>query len=61
MFLPESTLKLTWPAFALMIALVNYLSLTRVPTFGLGIKPLGPNILPNALSLGNSYGVVNNS
>lgn len=60
MFLPESTLKFTWPALALVMAAGSYLSLTSVPTLGLGIKPLGPKIFPNAFNLGKNSGVVNN-
>lgn len=59
-FFPASTLKLTWPDLALIIAFDNYFSLIKVPILELGINPRGPSTFPNDLSFGNNYGVVNN-
>lgn len=57
-FLPESTLNVTWPAFAYLILLPNSSNFTNVPTFAFGIKPLGPNALPRCFNLPIESGVV---
>ena len=59
-FLPLSTLNVTCPDLASLIAGARpYFFAKRVPTFGLGINPLGPSNLPYCLIFGNKSWVVN--
>jgi len=50
MFLPSSTLKLTWPIYASFIAYWILLLSIKVPNLVLGINPLGPNTLANGFN-----------